>query len=50
MKNAIGGGHSPVHQINQDGAAEVGKSHNKSRFTGYGPDTDFHLSTGTRYI
>jgi len=30
--------------------AEVGKSHHKSRFTGYGADTGFHFSTGTRYI
>ncbi len=31
-------------------AAQVGKCHHKSRFTGYGPDTGFHLSTSTRYI
>ena len=31
-------------------AAETAKSHHKSHFTGYGPDTGFRLSTGTRYI
>ena len=27
-------------------AAAVGNGHDKSRFTGYGADTGFHLSTG----
>jgi len=37
-----------VLQVHQDGAAEVGKSQNLSRFTGYGLDTHFHLSTEVR--
>ncbi len=33
------------HQVHQDGAAEIEKSHCKSHFTGYGPDTLTNLSS-----
>ena len=35
-----------MRQVHQDGAAEIGESHYKSRFPGYGPDTHLGFSMG----
>ena len=43
-------GNAGVHLAHLDVAAEVAKSHNKSHFPGYGPDTGFGLSTSCLLI